>query len=87
MIRDGLCSTLKSMKGVIKLHAQTSWYDRAGGGPEQRFIVEKLYVGDVSLQRHALSECVWLRLEIKQPHVSILKNTTSIHIWQSLCPT
>ena len=43
------------------------------GTPEQRFIVKKLYVGDVSLQRYALSECVWLRLEIKQPHVSILK--------------
>ena len=28
MIRDSLCSTLKSMKGVIKLHAQTSWCDR-----------------------------------------------------------
>ena len=32
------------------------WY---GGGPEQRFIVKKLYVGDVSLQCYGLSEWVW----------------------------
>jgi hypothetical protein len=43
------------------------------GGPKQRFTVKELYVGDAFLQCYGLSKWVWLRLEIKQNHWSILK--------------
>jgi len=45
------------------------------GGPKQRFIVKEPYVGDASLKRYGPSECVWLRLEIKQNHLRILKRS------------
>ena len=43
------------------------------GGPQQRFIVKELYFGAMSLQRYGPSNCVWLRLQIKQNQLSILK--------------
>ena len=45
------------------------------GGPKQRFTVKELYVGDASLQCYGPSKWVWLRLEIKQNHWSILKRS------------
>jgi hypothetical protein len=40
---------------------------------KQRFVVKELYVGDASWQRYGPSNWVWLWLEIKQNHWSILK--------------
>jgi hypothetical protein len=40
--------------------------------PKQRFIVKELHVRDASLQCYRLSVWVWLRVEIKQNHWSIL---------------
>ena len=45
------------------------------GGPEQRFTCKELYVGDASLQHYGPSNWVWLRLDIKQNHWSILKRS------------
>jgi len=49
------------------------------GGPKQRFIVKELYVGDAFLQCYRLSKWVWLRLEIKQNHWSILKRSCILY--------
>ena len=45
------------------------------GGPKQRFIFKELDVGAASLRCNGLSNWVWLRLEIKQNHWSILKKS------------
>jgi len=50
-----------------------------GGRPKQSFVVNKLYVGDASLQCFGPSDWVWLRLEIKQNHWSILKKSCILY--------
>jgi hypothetical protein len=45
---------------------------KEGGGPKRRFTVKELYVSDASLHCYGLSIWVWLRLEIKHNHYSIL---------------
>jgi hypothetical protein len=42
-------------------------------GPKQKFVVKELYVRDVSLKYYGLSNWIWIRLNIKQNHWSILK--------------
>jgi len=55
-------------------------YVRWLGGPKQRFIVKELYVGDASLQLYGSSNWVWLRLDIKQNHWSIVKNNLVVYL-------
>jgi hypothetical protein len=49
---------------------QTSWGDR---GDQNKDLLSRNYIWDASVQRYGLSNWVWLRLEIKQNHRSILK--------------
>jgi len=46
---------------------------RVIGRIKQIFFVKELYVGDTSFLRYEPSNLVWLRLETKQNHRSILK--------------
>ena len=54
-------------------HTTCPTFVRQGaGGPKQRFTVEELYVSDALLHCYVPSIWVWLRLEIKCNHWSIL---------------
>ena len=55
---------------------------RVIGRIKQIFFVKELYVGDTSSLRYEPSDLVWLRLEIKQNHRSILKKKKSYISYQ-----
>ena len=53
------------------------------GGPQRRFTVKQLSVGDASVQCRGPSKWNWLRLEIKQNHWSILKKSCISYQFQA----
>ena len=73
LARFWLCSCVAAGWAEARLCLSCPNFVMWQGGPKQRFIFKELDVGDVSLQCNGPSNWVWVRLEIKQNHWSILK--------------